>query len=89
MVSNVRRAKNRTVKMSITMPLSIFNELERTLSYTQSRSKFISTAVSEKLDGEASQTIPESSTRQLMAAITSRDDVDETLKHLLLQILSK
>ena len=85
----MRRAKNRTVKMSITMPLSIFNELERTLSYTQSRSKFISTAVSEKLDGESTQSIPESSTRQLMAAITSRDDVDETLKHLLLQILSK
>jgi metal-responsive CopG/Arc/MetJ family transcriptional regulator len=85
----MRRAKNRTVKMSITMPLSIFNELERTLSYTQSRSKFISTAVSEKLDGESTQSIPESSTRQLMAAITSRDDVDDTLKHLLLQILSK
>ena len=75
--------------MSITMPLSIFNELERTLSYTQSRSKFISTAVSEKLDGESTQSIPESSTRQLMAAITSRDDVDDTLKHLLLQILAK
>ena len=85
----MRRAKNRTVKMSITMPLSIFNELERTLSYTQSRSKFISTAVSEKLDGESTQSIPESSTRQLMAAITSRDDVDDTLKHLLLQILAK
>ena len=85
----MRRAKNRTVKMSITMPLSIFNELERTLSYTQSRSKFISTAVSEKLDGESTQSIPESSTRQLMAAITSRDDVDDTLKHLLLQIRAK
>ena len=85
----MRRAKNRTVKMSITMPLNIFNELERTLSYTQSRSKFISTAVSEKLDGESTQSIPESSTRQLMAAITSRDDVDDTLKHLLLQILAK
>ena len=83
----MRRAKNRTVKMSITMPLSIFNELERTLSYTQSRSKFISTAVSEKLDGESTQSIPESSTRQLMAAITSRDDVDDTLKHLLLEEL--
>jgi len=85
----MRRAKNRTVKMSITVPLNIFNELERTLSYTQSRSKFISSAIAEKLDGTSPESILESTTRQLMAAITARDDVDETLKHLLLQILSK
>ena len=85
----MRRSANPTRKISITIPDRIFQELERTLSYTQSRSKFISTAVSEKLDGESTQSIPESSTRQLMAAITSRDDVDDTLKHLLLQILAK
>jgi metal-responsive CopG/Arc/MetJ family transcriptional regulator len=85
----MRRAANPTRKISITIPGNLFNELERTLSYSQSRSRFISAAISEKLDGEASQTIPESSTRQLMAAITSRDDVDDTLKHLLLQILAK
>jgi len=85
----MRRSANPTRKISITIPDRIFLELERTLSYTQSRSRFISSAIEEKLDGESSQTIPESSTRQLMAAITSRDDVDETLKHLLLQILAK
>jgi len=85
----MRRAANPTRKISITIPGNLFNELERTLSYSQSRSRFISAAIAEKLDGESIQTIPESSTRQLMAALTAREDIDETLKHLLLQILSK
>jgi len=85
----MRRAANPTRKISITIPGNLFNELERTLSYSQSRSRFISAAIAEKLDGESIQTIPESSSRQLMAALTAREDIDETLKHLLLQILSK
>ena len=85
----MRRAKNRTVKMSITVPLNIFNELERTLSYTQSRSKFISTAIDEKLSEASAPSVTELSTRQLMAALMHRDDVDETMQQLLLQILSK
>ncbi len=85
----MRRAANPTRKISITIPDRIFLELERTLSYSQSRSKFISSAIQSKLDGEHGPTITELSTRQLMAALTSRDDTDETLKHLLLQILSK
>ena len=85
----MRRAKNRTVKMSITVPLNIFNDLERTLSYTQSRSKFISSAIDEKLNGSEGFSVDEASTKQLMAAILQRDDIDATLKALLLHILSK
>ena len=76
----MRRAKNRTVKMSITVPLNIFNELERHLSYTQSRSAYISSAIEAKLGGGSLPTITETSTVQLMAAILSRDDADEKLK---------
>ena len=85
----MRRAKNRTVKMSITVPLNIFNDLERTLSYTQSRSKFISSAIDEKLNGSEGFSVEESTTKQLMAALLNRNDVDPTLKALLLHILSK
>ena len=85
----MRRAANPTRKISITIPGNLFNELEQHLSYNQSRSKFISRAIKECLTDSYEPTIPECSTRQLMAAITARDDVDETLKHLLLQILSK
>jgi metal-responsive CopG/Arc/MetJ family transcriptional regulator len=86
----MRRAANPTRKISITIPGNLFNELERTLSYSQSRSRFISAAIEARLNGEhIGDSIIEASTRQLMAAITARDDVDDTLKHLLLQILSK
>lgn len=85
----MRRAKNRTVKMSITVPLNIFNELERTLSYDQSRSKFISSAIDLKLNGSEGFTVAEATIRQLMAALHGRDDCDPTLKALLLHILSK
>ena len=75
--------------MSITVPLNIFNDLERTLSYTQSRSKFISSAIDEKLNGSEGFSVEESTTKQLMAALLNRNDVDPTLKALLLHILSK
>jgi metal-responsive CopG/Arc/MetJ family transcriptional regulator len=86
---SMRRSANRTVKMSITVPLNIFNELERTLSYTQSRSKFISSAIDQKLNGSEGFSVEESTTKQLMAALLNINDVDPTLKALLLHILSK
>ena len=83
----MRRAKNRTVKMSITVPLNIFNELERTLSYEQSRSKFISSAIDEKLNGSEGFTVEEATTKQLMAALMARDDLDNTLYVIIKSIL--
>ena len=53
----MRRAKNRTVKMS--------------------------------MNGSEGFSVDEASTKQLMAAILQRDDIDATLKALLLHILSK
>jgi len=85
----MRRAVNPTRKISITLKDSTFNELNRQLSYTQSRSAFIDDAIVAKLSLGNAPFVHESSTRQLMAAIASREDAESTLKHLLLQILSK
>ena len=76
----MRRAANPTRKISITIPNRIFQELERTLSYSQSRSAYISSAIEAKLHGGSIATISETSTLQLMAAILSREDADEKLK---------
>ena len=62
--------------------------LDDTLDFKQSRSKLITNLVETYLTdggfiGEAY------STRRLMAILTQRDDVDETMKTLLLQILTK
>jgi len=85
----MRRAANPTRKISITIPSRTFDELERTLSYSQSRSKFISRAIDEALTDSYEPTVQEMPTKNLMAALFSREDVDEGLKALLLQILSK
>jgi len=75
----MRRAANPTRKISITIPDRIYQELDRTLSYTQSRSKFISVAIEEKLHQSQGYTVEESTTKQLMAALMQRDDLDNTL----------
>jgi hypothetical protein len=41
------------------------------------------------LNGSEGFSVDEASTKQLMAAILQRDDIDATLKALLLHILSK
>jgi len=84
----MRRSANPTRKISITIPDRIFQELDRTLSYSQSRSRFISSAIEEKLEGGVTS-IQELTTKQLMVALCNRSDIDETMKQLLLQILTK
>ena len=84
----MRRAANPTRKISITIPDRIFQELERTLSYSQSRSAYIASAIQAKLDGGSIATVLESSTLQLMAALVARDDVDEKLKDFILTYFS-
>jgi len=85
----MRRAANPTRKISITIPESTFNALDKTLSYSQSRSAFIAGSIKARLDGYEGESADEASTRTLMIHLKNRSDVDSTLKHLLLQILSE
>lgn len=73
------------------MPESLLKELEHRLSYSQSRSRFISNAVEEKLKkyDSPSPLVSDSSVRQLMAALVAREETDGVLKKLLLHILSQ
>jgi metal-responsive CopG/Arc/MetJ family transcriptional regulator len=73
----------------ISIPVRLLEDFDDTLSFSQSRSAKISRLISQDIEAGGSQGISEASTRQLMAALTARDDVDETMKTLLLQILTK
>ena len=86
-----RRSLNPTKAISVTMPESLLKELEHRLSYSQSRSRFISNAVEEKLQkyDSPSPLVSDSSVRQLMAALVARAETEDVLKKLLLQILSE
>ena len=72
----------------VSIPVRLLEDFDETLSFTQSRSAKISTLIQKDLLGEDNQGIGEASTRQLMAALSSRDDVDMLMKSLLLQILT-
>lgn len=80
-----RRSQNKTIAISITLDRNIIDELDEILSAKQSRSKFIQRCIEQKLNG--SNTVVESTTRQLMAALSARDDCDEYLRKNLLQVL--
>ena len=73
------------------MPESLLKELEHRLSYSQSRSRFISNAVEEKLQkyDSPSPLVSDTSVRQLMAALVAREDTEDVLNKLLLQILTE
>ena len=84
-----RRTKQRMTAIHVSIPVRLLEDFDETLSFTQSRSAKISSLIKQAVEGEDYQVISEASTRQLMAALTARDDVDETMKTLLLQILTK
>jgi len=83
----MRRSSDPSIKFSISIPTSLNNKLERYLSYDQSRSRFISSAIEQKLEGNAAPGITELTTRQLMAALVNRNDVEKGLEVQLLHLL--
>ena len=86
-----RRSSNPTKAISVTIPENLLHKLDNRLSYSQSRSLFISNAVEEKLKkyDSPSPLVSDSSVRQLMAALVARAETEDVLKKLLLQILSE
>jgi len=78
-------SKKRTVKVPIhvSIPLSL---LERVDDVAANRSGYIVKALKMRLDG-GGDSVEEASTRQLMAALAQRDDVDDTLSLLLFAML--
>lgn len=73
-----RRAINPTKAISITMPQVLLDKLDDRLSLDQSRSAWISGAVRMRLEG--SSDISELRTKQLLAAIHARDDINGEMR---------
>ena len=84
-----RRTKQRMTAIHVSIPVRVLEDFDETLRFSQSRSAKITRLIQDDLNDDGSMTITDASTRQLMAALTSREDVDVTMKTLLLQILAK
>ena len=83
-----RRTKVRMTAIHVSIPVRLLEDFDDTLRFNQSRSAKISQLISQELQGDGRQVIADASTRQLMAALHSRDDVDMLMKSLLLQVLT-
>ncbi len=88
----MRRATNPTRKFSISIPESTYNLLDKTLSYDQSRSAFIAGAIQDKLS-KIDNLVTIHDVRNLslearMKWVMNHEDVDASLKAMLLHLLS-
>tara|TARA_B100000767_G_scaffold248051_1_gene248673 strand:- start:1134 stop:1397 length:264 start_codon:yes stop_codon:yes gene_type:complete len=83
-----RRNKQRCTAIHVTIPNRLLEDFDETIGYEHSRSKKIAWLMHNHLNDDGKM-IADASTRQLMAAITARDDCDNTLRVLLLQVLSQ
>ena len=81
------RSRDKSIPMSVAIPTSMMMQLENHLSHSQSRSKWICGAIEDKLDGIKHSSHTDRTTRQLMAQLSQREDVDDTLKIILLKLL--
>ena len=76
-----RRSKDPTKAISITLPLSLLNKIDDQLTRTSSRSHWIGGACRMRLDdSSSSMEIP---TKQLMAMLHARDDMNGEMKGIL------
>ena len=77
------------IELRVNRTFSIPVELVHELRKKHNQSEKVTRALKKYLDPHPLLEVHEASSRQLMAALTSRNDIDETLKTLLLQILTK
>jgi metal-responsive CopG/Arc/MetJ family transcriptional regulator len=83
-----RRSKTKFTQIHVSIPLRLLEDFDDTLSYTQSRSKAISNLIRNYMTGDG-DLVKDASTRTLMIHLKNQDDIDATLKALLLHILAK
>lgn len=81
------RSSDKSIPISVALPMSLVRELDIELTRKQSRSKYIATAIKNRLDEVKNSGVETRSTRQLMAALSQRSDIDPTLGIILTKLL--
>jgi metal-responsive CopG/Arc/MetJ family transcriptional regulator len=83
-----RRTKQRMTAIHVSIPVRLLEDFDQTIGYHHSRSRKISQLMKHHLEQDG-MVVDDCTTRQLMAFLAARDDCDEVLSALLLQILTK
>jgi metal-responsive CopG/Arc/MetJ family transcriptional regulator len=85
---SARRTKVHYKQIHVSIPVRLLEDFDELLSFKASRSKAIAYLMKQHVDGYYDDT-PMMTSRQMMAALTSRDDVNDLVKALLLQVLTE
>ena len=83
-----RRSKVKFTQIHVSIPVRLLEDFDELLSFKASRSKAISTLMRKHVDGDLTSH-PIMSTRQLMAMLSNRNDIDPLVRALLLQVLTQ
>ena len=83
------RSSDKSIPISVALPMSLVHRLDMELSIKQSRSKYIAKAIKNRLDEVSASGVETRTTRQLLATISERKDVDETLLIIINKLLGK
>jgi len=83
-----RRSKIKFTQIHVSIPVRLLEDFDETIAFNHSRSKRIAALIENDLDGGRAL-VHEATTRQLMHVLSNRDDLDATMKVLLLQVLSQ
>ena len=76
--------RNRSVKISVTIPLNLLEKLDQITTYRgKSRSRYISGAVSQRLEGRNTDVMDEDDTIYLGMLLMRRDDCPDYVKVML------
>jgi len=81
------RSTDKSIPISVALPGSLVRRLDQELSFRSSRSKYVARAIKNYLDQLETSSIAEAPTRQLVAALTNREELDDTLRQLLVNFL--
>ena len=77
------RSRDPFIPISLSIPTSLKMKLENHLGYAESRSKWICGAVEDKMLGIKHSSHEDRTTRQLIAQLSQREDIDGTLRTIL------
>jgi len=82
-----RRTKTRMTAIHMSIPVRLLEDFDETLTFSQSRSAQITKLIEASLNSESGLAISNATTGQLMAALSSRPDIDPWFKEMLVGIL--
>lgn len=84
-----RRTKQRMTAIHVSIPVRILEDFDEGLRFNQSRSKKITMLMAQSLLGDTVDLYSDATLGQIIRKLVTFDEIDDTLAHLLLQILAK